>query len=134
YASNLTLQKKLGRTELVMRLQGAIRPELIRYDSITPRFKNEFPRSDSASLAPMTRQMAQLEVNHRPRGWIRSTQFMLAWQRIAERSTDRRFDEVCLSDDAGGMVDPDDCDTTLQLVPRATRSLEWNRSDALTLR
>lgn len=134
YASNLTLQKKFGRTELVARLQGSIRPELVRYDSITPRFKHEFPRSDSAVLAPLTRQMAQLEVNHRPHGWLRSAQFMLAWQRISERSSDRGLDEVCLSDVAGAVIEPENCNTTLQLVPSETQSLEWNSSDAVTLR
>jgi iron complex outermembrane receptor protein/hemoglobin/transferrin/lactoferrin receptor protein len=132
YAADATLLQRLGRgTDVVLKGQYAVRPELVRYDQVTPRFKETVPARAERSLRPMTRAMASATLRHRRvTGWLDSAEVQIAWQRIQERRVDRRLAETCLD----ATQDPETCTGRLTLTADSARSFEENASNAFTLR
>lgn len=136
YAADATLRGRLGHgTELLLKGQYAVRPELVRYDQVTPRFKSELPARAQRSLQPMSRAMVSATLKHRKNGGFYDlAEVQLSWQRIFERRVDRRLDERCIDPVAEPTPEPEDCAGRLQLVPRAERVFEDNSSNAFSLR
>lgn len=118
-------------TEAIVRAQWSERPELVRYDEITPRFDLDGrPARASAFIGPMFRSMTSLTLSHRPQGSILDTALLtLAWQRMGDTLHRRDMDEACVT---GGEVA--DCTSRLRLVPAAKAKNEVTRSDALSAR
>jgi outer membrane receptor protein involved in Fe transport len=136
YAADATLRKRiLAGVEVVLKGQYSLRPELLRYDQIVPRFKQELPARAERSLSPMSRAMTSITLRKRQRGGaFEHAELQLAWQRIAERRIERRLDEVCVEPGTAALSDVDSCSGRLRLVARPERSFEENSSDAFTLR
>lgn len=136
YAADGSLRHRLGAgTDLVLKGQLAERPELVRYDQVTPRFKSEYPARAERSLRPMTRSMLSAVLRQRRHESIfDSAELQLAWQRIFERRVDRRLDEVCIEPATTPALEPEMCSGRLQLVPESRRTFEENTSDAFTMR
>jgi outer membrane receptor protein involved in Fe transport len=132
YAGNLTLRTRLARSlELVLRGQAFLRPELVRYDQITPRFQRDFPQRAEAGLRPLSRTMASATLRHvQTDNWYETTEASIAWQRIFEHRFQRNLREVC------SMEDPEDgiCQGTLRLEPAMLRTAEDNASNTFSLR
>jgi outer membrane receptor protein involved in Fe transport len=79
YAADATLRARLSRrSELVLKVQYAVRPELVRYDQVTPRFKSELPARAQRSLQPMSRAMASATLKHRQNGSVYDRRQQLA--------------------------------------------------------
>lgn len=136
YAGNATVRKRLGRgRDLIARAQISVRPALVRYDQITPRFKSEVPTRAEDGLSPLTRQMASLELVQRSfESWLEDARLLLAWQRVFDRAMARRFDEVCLIGGVPNEDEPETCTDTLRLEPETVRITEETASNAVTLR
>ncbi len=98
------------KTEAVLRAQWSERPELIRYDEITPRFGTKPARAES-TIGPARRVMTSLTLSHGP------ALLTLAWQQIGDDLYRRNYDEL------GG-----------RLIPAMRATLERTRSDALSAR
>ena len=136
YAADATLRQRIASgTSATLKAQLSVRPELVRYDQITPRFKSEYPARAERSLAPMSRAMvsAKLESNA-ARGLFEHTEAQLAWQRIFERRVDRRLDETCVEPIEEPPLEPEACTGRLRLTPRMARTFEENVSDTFTVR
>lgn len=134
YAGNAALRAKLSeRAEIVLRGQFGYRPNMDRYDQITPRFKNEFPDQAESSLHPFHRAMASATLSYHPDGTpFKEGIFQVGWQRLTEHVKQRRLRENCIV--GGEAADEDPCTGTLRLVPDPTVLREKNRSDALSAR
>ncbi|RYE89390.1 MAG: TonB-dependent receptor, partial [Myxococcales bacterium] len=129
YAADAALRLRLAHDlDLVLRTSTAYRPELGRYDEITPRFKRDYPASADSALRPLTRWTASATLSDRrtelPYDELLVT---LSWQRLDERLRRRGWDESCVDD-----VDP--CTTRLRLTPSSRLRRETNISDAFGLR
>jgi hypothetical protein len=83
HGANLSARRKLSRgLELVLRTQLGYRPQLIRYDQITPRFKRETPRNAESTVQDMYRLMTSATLAYRPSGEIYDElQTQLSYQR-----------------------------------------------------
>ncbi len=136
YSTDGTLRLRLGPgRELLLKGQYTVRPELVRYDQVTPRFKSELPARAQRSLEPMSRAMASATLKQRKVGAFYDTaELQLAWQRIFERRVDRRLDERCIAPAVEPALEPEECTGRLQLLPRAERVFEENSSNAVSLR
>jgi outer membrane receptor protein involved in Fe transport len=136
YGADGTFRQGLARgTSAILKVQFSTRPELVRYDQITPRFKSEYPARAERSLAPLSRAMISAKVENRnPHGLFDHMEAQLAWQRIFERRVDRRLDEHCVEPMADPPLEPETCTGMLRLTPRMERTFEKNRSDAFSLR
>jgi len=136
YAVDGSTRHRLGGgTELVLKGQYSERPELVRYDQVTPRFKRETPARAERSLLPMSRAMASATLRQRRRaGLFDQAEVQLAWQRIFERRVDRRLDEVCIDPVTDPPLEPETCTGRLRLTPDTQRVYEENSSNAFTLR
>lgn len=134
-AANVALRARLSRTtEVVIRGQLGVRPELVRYDEVTPRFKLDFPARAESSVAPMVRAMTSAVLSYRPSSSSIVSEVIVqaAWQRLQEGIARRNLGEQCFE---GGLpVDSDPCRGVFRLVPKNERALESNRSDALSAR
>ena len=104
--------------DLVWRGQWSERPELIRYDEITPRFnpKGKPARAESF-IGPMSRTMSSLSIAHRPGAFLDTALFTVAWQQLGDVLYRRNYD------DAGG-----------QLIPAMKATREKTRSDSFSAR
>lgn len=131
YAGDGVLRLKLGRgVDLALRAQVAYRPELSRYDEITPRFKRDFPASAGSSLRPMARWMTSATLAHKgPAAPYDELRVALSWQRIEEHLRRRPWEESCVDD-----VGDEPCTSRLRLTASPRLRRESNRSDALGLR
>lgn len=136
YAADGTFRQRIARgTSAIIKAQFSARPELVRYDQITPRFKSEYPARAERSLAPMSRAMLSAKVeNKNPTAFFDHSEAQLAWQRIYERRVDRRLDEICIEPVEEPPLEPEACTGRLELQPRMERTFEENVSDAFTLR
>lgn len=136
YAANAALRARLGAaTELVLRAQLGLRPEMVRYDEVNPLFKNERPARAESSIAPFYRAMTSATLLHRggDEGSVyRGASAQLAWQRLSEGIRRRGLSETCF--EGGAPSDADPCPSVLRLVPKGSLDRESNRSDALSLR
>jgi outer membrane receptor protein involved in Fe transport len=132
YAADVALRTRLGAgTDLVLRGQSFVRPELVRYDQITPRFKRELPQRGEAGLRPLSRAMLSAELSHRQlTGWYDTASVLVAWQRIFERRFQRNLEESCSIPGAGD----GECEGTLRLEAAGGRASEDNASNAFSLR
>lgn len=132
YASDVVARARLATTtDLILRGQAFVRPELVRYDQITPRFKREVPQRAEAGLRPLSRQMLSVTLAARPwAGWYDTAEVQLAWQRIHEHRFQRNLEELC---SVPGPEDAD-CEGSLRLEPAARRATEDNASNAFSLR
>lgn len=128
FAGTLVARRRLGNGwHASLRAQLGYRPELVRYDRITPRFKRELPARAEARLKPMFREMISLRVNkYATEAWYDELSAQVYWQRLAEHKVDRKFDEVCLG--ATLTEESDDC-AQFTLTPAGTRNVEENVSD-----
>lgn len=133
YAGNGALRRRLSdRTEIVLRGQFGFRPELVRHDEITPRFKNDAPRRAESSLQPFYRTMTSATLAYRPAGSpLTEGILQVAWQRIHEDVERRNLSERCI-DPAMETPEDEPCAGLLRLVPSDTVDWEANRSDALS--
>ncbi|MCU0654036.1 MAG: TonB-dependent receptor [Polyangiaceae bacterium] len=131
YAGDGALRFKLGPgLDLALRAQVAYRPELSRYDEITPRFKRDFPASAESSLSPLSRWMTSATLAHRPASRVYDELlFSLSFQRTEEHLRRRPWNESCVD-----AVEDEPCTTSLRLAPSARLRRESNRSDALGAR
>lgn len=131
FGGDLALRYRLGPgLSLTGRVQYGVVPELVRYDQITPRFKEERPTRAEARLAPMTRTMASLVLVHRPeRAFYKEIEVQLSYQRLLERSYNRSFAEAPVCELVTGAAEAE-CRGPLQLDPRQAGTIEDNRSDA----
>jgi hemoglobin/transferrin/lactoferrin receptor protein len=136
YAANAAVRQRLGPgTQLIVRGQYSVRPELVRYDQVTPRFGGDVPARAERSLEPMSRAMVSVGLVQRAtESFYDSAEVQLAWQRIDERRTDRRLDELCIDPAADPPLEPEDCTGRLRLEPRGERVFEENASNSLGLR
>lgn len=136
YSTDGNLRQRLGRgLSLLVKAQYSVRPELVRYDQVTPRFKLDLPARAERSLKPMSRAMLSATLEHRRASSIYdSAEVQLAWQRIFERRVDRRFREECIEPLENPPVDPEMCAGKLRLLADGSRSFEDNASNAFTLR
>jgi outer membrane receptor protein involved in Fe transport len=127
-AGDAALQVRLPRRlSVIGRAQHSVVPNLVRYDQITPRFKNELPNRAESSLSPLRRSMVSLELTGRaPRE--RGNRLILAWQRLSERANFRNFEQLCADATSG-----EECGATSFLLPAPERSIEHNRADAFEL-
>lgn len=131
HAGDGVLRLKLAPgLDLALRTQLVHRPELARYDEISPRFKRDFPASAESSLRPLTRWMTSATVAHRgPSAPYDELLVALSYQRTEEHLRRRPWNESCVGDAGDGP-----CTTALRLTPSARLRRERNRSDALGLR
>jgi iron complex outermembrane receptor protein/hemoglobin/transferrin/lactoferrin receptor protein len=129
HAGDGVLRVKLGSgLDLALRAQVAYRPELARYDEITPRFKRAFPASAESSLRPLSRWMTSATLAHRgPSAPYEELLVALSYQRIEEHLRRRPWNESCVEDE-------DPCVSGWKLAPSARLRRESNRSDAVGLR
>jgi len=106
-------------TEAVLRAQWSERPELVRYDEITPRFAPDGkPARAESFIGPMRRTMTSLTLSHRPTQSVLDTALLtLAFQRMGDVLYRRNYDTV------GG-----------RLVPAMKATRENTQSDALSAR
>lgn len=127
FGADIAFRRKLGsRFDLVTEVQYSVIPDLVRYDQVTPRFKRETPSRAESRLFPLSRTMASVLLSHRPsQTWYQEAELLLSWQRLAEDSFNRGFDEVCLADPSA-----EACTGTVRLSPSPTRVTERNRSVA----
>jgi iron complex outermembrane receptor protein/hemoglobin/transferrin/lactoferrin receptor protein len=127
-AGDATLHVRLpARLSLIGRAQHSLVPNLVRYDQITPRFKNELPDRAESSLAPLRRSTASVELTRQaPRE--PGSSLILSWQRLSERAHFRDLSELCADSTAS-----EDCEATSVLIRDPERSIEYNRSDAFGL-
>ena len=131
HAADGALRFKLGPgLDLALRAQLGYRPELARYDEITPRFKRDFPASAESSLRPLLRWMSSATLSHRGR-YAPYEQLLvsLSFQRTEEHVRRRPWEESCVDDVGDGP-----CTTALRLSPSGRLRRERNRSDAVGLR
>jgi iron complex outermembrane receptor protein/hemoglobin/transferrin/lactoferrin receptor protein len=131
HAADGALRFKLGKgLDLALRTQVAYRPELARYDEITPRFKRAYPASAESSLRPLSRWMTSATLAHRgPSAPYDELLVALSYQRIEEHLRRRPWNESCTEDPGDGP-----CTASLRLTPSARLRRESNRSDAVGLR
>lgn len=136
YAADGSLRQRIAPgTQAILKAQFSARPELVRYDQITPRFKSEYPARAERSLAPMSRAMVSLTLEHRsPGAFFDYAEAQLAWQRIFERRVDRRLDETCIEPTPAPPLEPESCTGRLKLSPAMQRGFEENTSNALSFR
>ncbi len=136
YAIDGTTRHRLGAgTELLLKGQYAERPELVRYDQVTPRFKRDTPARAERSLLPMSRSMASATLRQRRRDALfDQAEVQFAWQQIFERRVDRRLDEVCIDPVTDPPLEPEMCTDRLRLTPDTERVFEENASNSFTLR
>lgn len=106
-------------TEAVLRGQWSERPELIRYDEITPRFApSGKPARAESFIGPMKRTMTSFSLTHRPVGSMLDTALLtLAWQQLGDVLYRRNYD-----------------DSSGRLIPAMKATRESTRSDALSAR
>jgi hemoglobin/transferrin/lactoferrin receptor protein len=105
-------------TEAVFRAQYSQRPELIRYDEITPRYSpNGKPARAESFIGPMHRAMTSATVAHRPGGVLDTALLTLAWQQLGDELYRRNYDEL-----------------SGRLFPAMKATREHTRSDALSAR
>jgi len=118
-ATDGVLRLALGDvTEAIFRAQYSHRPELVRYDEITPRFaKDGRPARAESFIGPMHRAMTSATVSHRPGSVLDTALLTLAWQQLGDVLYRRNYDEV-----AG------------RLIPAMKATREHTRSDALSAR
>jgi hemoglobin/transferrin/lactoferrin receptor protein len=128
-AADAVVRHALGRhVEIVVRSQISRRPELVRYDEITPRFRGDFPARAESFLGPLERTMTSVTLVHRPAtAFYRSALVVASWQRLSEHLHRRNMNETCL----GGETP---CTSTLRLVPARSVQMEDTRSDSFGLR
>jgi outer membrane receptor protein involved in Fe transport len=136
YAGDLAIRGRLARgTHLIARAQVSVRPELLRYDQVTPRFKRTEPQRAEAGLRPMSRHMVSLALERNmSNSFFDSALALVAWQRISEHRCQRNYEEQCV---VGNVVDPlsdTGCAGRVRLVPEMTRSGEDNVSDTFSAR
>ncbi|MBI5534765.1 MAG: TonB-dependent receptor [Deltaproteobacteria bacterium] len=121
------------QTEVVLRGQLSERPELVRYDEITPRFAPvpSKPARASSAYTDMLRAMTSAAVVHRPReSFFQEALVQIAWQRLSDQLSRRNMNESC-SDGSSASS----CATgVFQLAPASTVSRERTRSDSLSAR
>jgi outer membrane receptor protein involved in Fe transport len=136
YAADATIRQRVARgTDLLLKSQYSVRPELVRYDQVTPRFRGALPARAERSLKPMSRAMLSATLRHRALGaFYDSAEVQLGWQRIFERRSDRRLDEVCIEPVTEPSTEPDACTGRLRLSPRNERALEESSSNAVGVR
>ncbi len=129
--ANLALRRRLARrSDLTLATSFALRPRLIRYDRITPRYKNELPSRAQAELSPLTRATASLRYERRPvLPGFRNVSVFAGFQQLRERRLDRRLNELCL-----GVTTGEDCAGPQVLAAAEDQAVEVNRSDAVSLR
>jgi outer membrane receptor protein involved in Fe transport len=129
HAGDGVLRVKLGSgLDLALRAQVAYRPELARYDEITPRFKRAVPASAESSLRPLSRWMTSATLAHRGHAVpYEELLVALSYQRIEEYLRRRPWNESCVADE-------DPCVSGQKLAPSARLRRESNRSDAVGLR
>ncbi|MCC6527832.1 MAG: TonB-dependent receptor [Polyangiaceae bacterium] len=136
YAGDASFRARLAPgTELVLRAQLALRPELRRYDELVPLFKSARPARAESSLEPLYRTMTSATLRHRATlasSAYRGASVLVGWQRLHEHIRRRSLSELCVVD--GSTVAADACPGLLRLVPRDTRDLESNGSDAASVR
>lgn len=134
YGTDISARKRLASgTDALVRGQFFMRPELVRYDQITPRFKREFPQRAGAGLRPLSRIAASALLTHRQRGGVYDqADAQVAWQQIAERRYQRNLDEVCVLED--GASSEDECAGLSRLEADSQRNEEYNASNAVSLR
>jgi hemoglobin/transferrin/lactoferrin receptor protein len=133
FAADLSARLKLGgRKDLMLRAQHSVIPELVRYDQVTPRFKQETPARNEARIAPLMRTMASLGFSHAPSdAWYSEVEVLFGWQRLAEDVYGRGLGEDCLAAEPPAEDEP--CPDVTRLSASSSRSLEKNRSDAFSL-
>jgi outer membrane receptor protein involved in Fe transport len=133
FSADLTARHRLGaRKGLMLRAQHSAIPELVRYDQVTPRFKQETPARHEARIAPLMRTMASLAFSHAPAGsWFDELEVQFGWQRLAEDVYGRGLGEECLAGEPP--ADDESCPGATRLRAGGLRSLEKNRSDAFSL-
>lgn len=106
------------KTEAVLRMQWSERPELVRYDEITPRFAPDGrPARAESFIGPMHRTMTSLSLSHRPGSVIDTALLTLGWQGLGDVLYRRNYDEI------GG-----------RLLPAMKATRERTRSDSLSAR
>ncbi|MBI4955001.1 MAG: TonB-dependent receptor [Myxococcales bacterium] len=136
YAGDASFRARLAPgTELVLRAQLALRPELRRYDELVPLFKSTRPARAESALEPLYRAMTSATLRHRATeasSVYRGASLLVGWQRLHEDVRRRGLSEVCVG--GGATVAADDCPGLLRLVARDTRDLESNGSDAVSVR
>jgi outer membrane receptor protein involved in Fe transport len=127
--ADATLHVRLpARLALLVRGQHSVAPNVLRYDQITPRFKNELPDRAESSLTPLRRSMVSLELTGRaPPHEVPSSSLILSWQRLSERAHFRNLAELCTDQSIG---EDADCSVSSILLRDPKRSIEHNRTDA----
>lgn len=132
YAGDVAARARLTETaDIILRGQALVRPELVRYDQITPRFKRDVPQRAEAGLRPMSRAMVSLGLVDRPwLGWYDSAEVLVAWQRIHEHRFQRNLNEVCMLPER----DDGTCRGSFRLEPATRRAEEDNASNAFSVR
>lgn len=107
------------RTEIVLRGQASVVPDLERYDEIVPRFKRALPARGASTTAPFTRWMGSASV-------LRRGETTVSWvsgvQRITERVERRNLGESCTT----GEDEVADCQGAVRLSPSPRSSSEIN--------
>ncbi len=134
YAGDLALRHRIvDGQELILRAQLGLRPELVRYDQLTPRFKRAVPSRAESSLAPYYRSMVSATwIQRSRRGWLARTLIRLSWQRLSEDVLRHDYDQPCMVGNAAADIALDHC-SDLRLFPATTVEHEQNRSDRFDL-
>lgn len=135
FAADAAARRKLASgLEVVARGQVVHRPELVRYDEVTPRFRREVPPSAESAQRPLSRGMTSLTLVHaKSSGAYDGALLGLSWQRLAEGLRRRGLEERCAATDAP-LEDGETCAGAVRLLPKSEIAEEENRSDAFTVR